>query len=234
VDAEIVGRDPATDLALLRANGLAAREPSLANDVKVGHFVISLARTWSNRVAAATGIVSVVGGPSRAGQRRPGDEIFRLDVRPHPAFSGGPVIDASGRLIGIGTAGLIRNAAAAVPAATAWRIAAVLAEHGHIRRGYLGIRTQPVRIPEHQRGAVAVDRGLLVSGIAPAGPAAEAGVLVGDILVEFAGTAVRDPEELLALLTAERIGQAAPLRVLRGSEYRAIDVNIGERQGGPD
>jgi S1-C subfamily serine protease len=227
--AEIVGRDPATDLALLRVESVAGQTIEPSDEIKVGHLVVALARTWSNRVAAAAGIVSVVGGPVRAAHGRTLEEIIRLDAVPHPAFSGGPVIDARGRLVGIGTAGLIRNGAAAVPLSVVRRVAAALIEHGHIRRGYLGINTQPVRIPDAQRGTDGSDRGLLVAGLAAEGPAAAAGVLVGDILVAFAENAVREPDELLALLTAERIGHPVRLTVVRGAERRSIEVTVGDR-----
>jgi S1-C subfamily serine protease len=230
LDAQLAGRDPSADLALLRVDGLAADPIPLAEgNVKPGHLAVSIARTWSNRPAAAAGMVSAVGGPLATGHGRSLDRLFRLDLIPHPNYSGGPIVDAGGRLLGIGTGALLRDSAAAIPADIAWRVAESLAAHGRIRRGYMGINTQAIRIPAAQRGDRTLETGLLVMGLAHGGPAESAGLLVGDILLDVNGRPVEDTDELMGLLTADLIDERVPVVVVRGLERQTVHVTIGDR-----
>jgi S1-C subfamily serine protease len=229
-DAELLGWDPATGLAVLRAEGVDA--PPIApspSPVRVGHFALALARSWSNAVTASLGLVAVIGGPLQTGRRRAIDQVFRTTAPMHDGFAGGAFLDAAGGLIGVATAASIRGLGVVIPASIAWRTAAGILEHGHVKRGYLGIAGQPVTLPEHQRAGSAQESGVLVLGVVPHGPAAAAGLLVGDVLLAVDETPVDSPEALMDLLAAAGAGHSARLRMLRGAAMTELTVKIGER-----
>jgi S1-C subfamily serine protease len=147
----------------------------------------------------------------------------------HDGFAGGAFLDTSGRLIGIATAAAIRGLGVVIPASIAWKTAATVLEHGSLKRGYLGIAGQPVTLPESQQGQHARERGLLVASISKGTPAAAAGVLVGDVVLEFDGHQVESPEDLLDLLLGDRVGRDVTLDVLRGGTPLRLTVTVGER-----
>ena len=224
LEASLAGWDPATSLAVLKVPGLTAPAftPS-ATPARVGHLALAVARSWSNAVTASAGVVAVIGGPLRTGRRRAIDQVIRTTAPMHDGFSGGAFLDPTGALIGMTTAAAIRGFAVVIPAAIVWKTAAHVLEHGGSARGYLGIVGQPVRLPEHQTGA------LLVTQVAPDGPAATAGLLIGDIVLALDGTPVAAPEDLLDLLTGDRVGRSATLHVLRGGAPTDVTVTIGAR-----
>jgi S1-C subfamily serine protease len=230
LDAELAGWDPTTSLAVLRVPGLATRPlmPAAAAP-RVGHLALAVARSWSNVVTASAGIVSVIGGPLPTGRRRAIDQVIRTTAPMHDGFAGGAFLDTAGGLIGIATAAEIRGLGVVIPAAIAWKTAATVIEHGSLKRGYLGIAGQPVALPEGQRGTDGREHALLVVGVTPASPASAAGVLVGDVLLEFDGHAIESPEELLDLLLGDRVGRKVPLKVLRGGTVAELSVTVGER-----
>src|SRR3977135_4513526 len=198
LDAELAGWDPTTSLAVLRVAGLAT--PPLAPSAtapRVGHLALAVARSWSNVVTASAGIVSVIGGPLPTGRRRSIDEVIRTTAPMHDGFAGGAFLDTGGGLVGIATASAIRGLGLVIPASIAWKTAATVLEHGSLKRGYLGLAGQPVALPQSQRGADGREQALLVVGITSNSPAAAAGLLVGDVLLDFDGHAVESPEELL-------------------------------------
>jgi S1-C subfamily serine protease len=230
LDAELVGWDPTTGLAVLRVNGLEAKPLTpAAAPARVGHVALAVARSWSNAVTASSGIVSVIGGPLRTGRRRAIDQVLRTTAPMHDGFAGGAFVDTSGGLIGVTTSAAIRGTGVVIPASIAWQTAATLLEHGHLKRGYLGIAGQPVRLAEHQRAAIGRDEALLVVAVTSGSPAAAAGVLVGDVLLELDGRAISSPEDLLDLLTGDLVGRQAALRLLRGGTATDVAVTIGER-----
>jgi S1-C subfamily serine protease len=229
-DAELVGWDHATGLAVLRASALDAPPIALsAAPVRVGHIALALARSWSNAITASAGIVAVIGGPLPTGRRRAIDQVFRTTAPMHDGFAGGAFLDTSGSLIGVTTAASIRGLGVVIPASIAWKTAAIVLEHGRLKRGHLGIAGQSVTLPEHQRGATGRERGLLMLGVTPDGPAARAGVLVGDVLLALDDTPVESPEELMDLLLATGAGHAATLQLLRGAAPVNVSVTVGER-----
>jgi S1-C subfamily serine protease len=230
LDAELAGWDPTTSLAVLRVAGLDTRplSPSVAAP-RVGHLALAVARSWSNVVTASAGIVSVIGGPLPTGRRRAIDQVIRTTAPMHDGFSGGAFLDTAGGLIGIATASAIRGLGIVIPAAIAWKTAATVLEHGSLKRGYLGLAGQPVALPEGQRGADGRENALLVVGVTAGSPAAAAGLLVGDVLLEFDGHHVEAPEELLDLLLGDRVGKTVALKVLRGGTVAELRVTIGER-----
>jgi S1-C subfamily serine protease len=231
VAAQLVGRDLASDLAVLRAPGLGAA-PAVRADAppRVGQFVLAVGRPGNRELMASIGIVSAVGGPVRT---RGGllEQFVRTDATPYPGFSGGALVDARGVILGILTTGLSSGAALGVPTALAWRLAEPLARQGYVPRGWLGIGTQPVRIPVGQRGGRGHETGLLIVELAAESPALRGGLLLGDILVTLDGQTVDDGEALQALLGGDRVGRPVTVQVLRGGALVALDVTIGQRPG---
>jgi S1-C subfamily serine protease len=232
--ATVVGRDPSSDLAVLRvpAEGLAPAEVGSAESVRVGHFVLALGRSGPGAPSASSGIVSAVGGPWRSRRGAAIEGYLRTDLTLYPGFSGGPLVDAGGRVIGINTSLFAQGHGMALPLTTVRRVVETLLTQGRIRRGFIGVSTQPVPLPEAlgQRLALGQDSGLLVLSTEPGGPADRAGLLLGDILIGFAGAPIRDTDDLVAQLTSERIGTAQEARVVRGGELRQLPVTVGERQ----
>jgi S1-C subfamily serine protease len=215
---------------VLRAPGLASRplEPA-ASAPRVGPLALAVARSWSNAVTASAGIVSVIGGPLPTGRRRAIDQVIRTTAPMHDGFAGGAFLDTGGGLLGLATAAEIRGLGVIIPAAIAWNAAATVLEHGGARRGYLGIAGQPVQLPETQRTADGREHALLVVAITGDSPAARAGLLVGDLLLDFDGHPVESPEDLLDLLAAHTVGQEVRLRLLRGGSALDVSVRVGER-----
>jgi serine protease DegQ len=231
--AAFAGRDPSADLALLKVAGLSIDTPAVSTEpVRVGSLVIALGRSSGGGLTASAGVVGAIGGPLRRGRGPEVERVIRADVSLRPGFSGGALIDAAGSVVGIATAGLMRGVPLAIPVDIAWRVAEQLATDGRIRRGYLGIGTQPVRIPASQRAGRAQDQGLIVLAVSDESPAARGGLMVGDIVVGFDGQRVDDPDELLALLNGARIEKRVMVEVLRGNVLRSLDVKVGERGTG--
>ena len=232
--ATLAGRDPSTDLAVLRlGDGLSASAPPASpapEAPRVGQLVLALGRPGTS-VTASLGIVSVVGGEWRTWQGGTIDRFVRLDVSVYDGFSGGPLIDAAGRVVGVNTSGLARATALTIPAGTVSRITGQLLSRGHIARGWLGIATQPVRLPPPLQRSLGVeaDAGLVVVNVEPDSPADRGGVLIGDILLALDDRMVSDPGDVLAALGGDRIGKPIALRVGRGGRAERLSVTVGER-----
>src|SRR5215470_490736 len=230
VDAELAGWDPATGLAILKAPALSASPIAVAKQApRVGNLALALARSWSNGLTVSAGVISIIGGPLRTGRRRAIDQIIRTTAPMHDGFAGGAFVDTSGALLGITTASTIRGLGVVIPAAIAWKTAQHLLEHGGLKRGYLGIGGQPVRLPESQRSGGAGEA-LLVVAVSADAPAARAGILIGDVILAADGQTIGSPEELLDWLTGDRVGTTATLRLLRGGKPTEVPVTIGERR----
>jgi S1-C subfamily serine protease len=230
LDANLLGWDPTTSLAVLGVAGLDTPPlvPAVA-PARVGHVGIAVARSWSNAVTASAGLVAVIGGPLPTGRRRAIDHVLRTTAPMHDGFGGGAFVDTTGALLGVATSSAIRGFGIVIPASIAWKTAATVLEHGQLKRGYLGIAGQPVRLPEPQRAITGRGDALLVVGVTSGSPAAAAGVLVGDLLLELDGHAIASPEDLLDLLVGDRVGREAALRILRGGASTDLAVTIGER-----
>ena len=230
VDAELIGWDPATNLALLRAAGLGL--PALvpgSTAPRVGNLALAIARSWSNALTVSAGVVSVIGGPLRTGRRRAIDEVIRTTAPMHDGFSGGAFVDAGGALIGVTTAARIRGLAVVIPAGIAWKTAETVMQHGGVKRGYIGIAAQPMNFPEQQRPAPERERAVLVTAVSSGSPAARGGVIVGDVMLELDGHPLASPEDLLELLQGERVGRPVTLRILRGGAPLDVAVTVEER-----
>ncbi|HEX7113759.1 MAG TPA: trypsin-like peptidase domain-containing protein [Steroidobacter sp.] len=241
IDAAIGGRDPATDLAVLTVNAAnATQHPTAAlgdsDAMRTGHLVLALGRA-SRDVSAALGIVSsTVAAQSRARGSGALDRLFRLDVSIYDGFSGGALVNAGGEIVGLTTSGFGRGAAMAIPARAVTRIAEQLLEGGRVRRGHLGVAMQPVRLAPAQARALGEgienDTGLIVIGVEPDGTAAQAGVLVGDIVVLVGNSPVRDVDDVLAAMANTGVGQPLTLGLVRGGAPVDVTVQLGERPGG--
>jgi S1-C subfamily serine protease len=228
--AQFAGRDPATDLAVLRVADLGLAEAHQApHPALVGQFVLAVGRPTGEGPLASLGIISALGGPLRLGQGRTLERYLQTDATPYPGFSGGPLIDTQGGVTGITTTGLVSGLALAIPAELAWRVAGTLAQHGSIKRGFLGISSQPVQIPEAQRAGQAQEFGLLIVRVEPGSPAQQGGLLLGDVLIALDSVTLSDTDDLQALLSGDRVGQAIPVTVIRGGAVQTLQVTVGTR-----
>src|SRR6476620_2993208 len=222
------GNRPAGDTP--RGSDLEDAEPARDALPRVGSLAIAIGRSISNNVTATVGMVSIIGGPLPTGPRRQLDQVIRISAPVHSGFAGGAVVGADGSLIGIATAVSIRGLTVVIPTAIAREAAKTMVERGSARRGYLGIAAQPVRVPERQRAGRAESSALLVVGVKDGSPAADAGLLVGDILVALDGVPLTSPEELVDLLVGDRVGRALTLQLSRGSSPQSAQINPAERR----
>jgi serine protease DegQ len=229
--ARFAGRDPSTDLAALRVEGLDAEAATPAEGTaRIGQLALAVGSPGRGEgPRASLGVVSSVGGPMRTWRGPRLERYIQTDATPYPGFSGGPLIDARGNVLGIMTTGLARGAALAIPAELAWRVAKNLEERGSVKRGYLGILSQPVRLPDTQKLGLTQRGGLLVVGVEEGSPAGRGGLIIGDIVATLGGQPVEDTEDLLVLLTGERVGREVEVEVVRGGELRTLQVAVGER-----
>lgn len=223
-NAELVGRDPGSDLALLRvAIETPSAELAPEGGARVGHLVLAVGRP-GREPEASIGIVSAIGGQRRT---RTGTQVggrLRTDVTLFPGFSGGPLVDLAGHVLGMNTS-RFRGGNVTIDASSVVAIMAQLREHGRIRRAYLGIGTQTVHLPE----AAGQESGLLIVGVEPGTPAEAAGLVVGDVLLGIEGVPVRRAEELQGALGPDRVGVATRLQILRGGSPHEVGATLTER-----
>ncbi|MCA9939554.1 MAG: trypsin-like peptidase domain-containing protein [Anaerolineales bacterium] len=230
VSATLVGRDPTTDLAVLRA--AAGDLPLLGRvdsaDLRVGHFVLALGRPGKS-IQATLGIISALGESWRTGGGGVIDRYLQTDVVMYPGFSGGPLVDVNGRVVGLNSSALARGVSVSIPMGTLNRVVGSLVSDGKVKRGYLGISTQAVRLPQALQDELGQETGLLIVSVEAGSPADESGLVLGDTIVQFANQAVRSHDDLISLLTGDRVGKSAPAQILRGGALQLVDVLIGER-----
>ncbi len=228
--AQFAGRDMASDLAVLRVADLGLN-PAVASTetARVGQLVLAVGRSANEGPMASAGIVSAVGGPLRMARGATLEHYIRTDAIPYPGFSGGPLIDTQGEVLGITTTGLVNSVTLAIPAATAWGIAEMLAQQGFIKRGYLGISSQLVQLPEAQRAGRTEEYALLIVQVDQDSPAQKGGLMLGDILITLDKHPLNDAEDLRSLLTGDRVGKTIPLEVIRGGKLQTLQVTVGQR-----
>lgn len=216
--AELAGRDPGTDLAVLRVQGGPALSLAASASLRTGELVIAAGRHEPG-VLAAMGIVSTAGGPWKTWRGGYIESLLRLDIGAYPRSSGSPLVNSRGLFAGMLTGGLTRTAPVAIPAATIERIVPELLEHGQIARGYLGVGLQPISLPREKRN------GVIVLSVEPDGPAERAGIFLGDVIVEIGGQPVADTDDIQSALRGS-IGKDLPLVVLRGGARVTLTVRV--------
>jgi S1-C subfamily serine protease len=225
--ATVAGRDPAIDIAVLKVDApdVAVADVGDSDAVRVGHLVLAV----GPGPRASWGVVSAKGA-GRKGRSAAG-EYLHLDLTLYPGFSGGPLVDVQGRVVGVNTSGAGRQLQLAIPAAAVNRVVDELVHRGRLPRAYLGVGTQPVRLPEGLRQRLHLDQqtAVIVVDVQPTSPAADAGLLIGDIMVSLGGATITDPADLKTVLRPDRVGESITASVLRGGEPRDLQVNVGER-----
>jgi len=231
--AEVLGRDPTTDVALLRVATPGLSPATWADEagVAVGQLVVGVSRP-GRTARVALGVVARAAGEFRAHRGGKVDRFVETSLPLHPGVSGSLVAGADGVAIGVATAGLVRGAAMVLPPTTLRRVVKSILAHGEVRRGYLGLATLPVPLPAPVREATGEHVGLLVTRIDPDSPAARAGIQLGDALLSFGDETLQDPGELLTLLAEDRIGDTVKMKLLRAGEARDVQVTIGARGAG--
>jgi S1-C subfamily serine protease len=231
VTATLAGRDPTTDLAVLKtdAKGLTAPKWAGTDSLKVGHLVLAAGRPGKT-VQATLGVISALGDVWRTPAGGEIDRYLQTDVVMYPGFSGGPLVSAGGELAGLNTSALLRGVSVTIPTPTVSRIVETLLKHGRVRRGYLGVGAQPVRLPAGLQDALGQETGLLIASVETDSPAEKGGLMMGDTIVALDGQAVRHLDDLLALLSGDRIGRAVPVKIVRSGEVREISATVGEKE----
>jgi len=233
VSAKLAGRDPSTDIAVLRIEEVSSGAPELGDStsLRLGHLVLALGRTRRGDLVASSGIIGGISGEWRDRHGGQLGQHIRLDLALYPGFSGGPLLNARGEVVGINTRGLAHGRAVTVPVATVDRVVEELLNKGHIARPYLGIAMQPVEVPENMRSKLPAQTrvGLLVMHVENGGPAEKAGVLLGGVLFELGGKIVEHVDAIQDSLATAKVGDVLQIRVIRAAEIKPVSIALGER-----
>jgi len=234
VPATLVGRDPSTDIAVLKLQNveLPVAEIGEASLLKVGHMVLAVGRSSESGLSASMGVVSALGGSWRSSYGGLIDQFVRLDLNLYPSIEGGPLVEATGRVVGITVSGP-RRTVLSIPASTINRVVDQLLSKGHISRGYLGLGMQPVRLPETLKTTLNLPSvsGVIVINVESDGPADKSGMLIGDVLVAIDGTPVSDTGDIQAMLGSHSVGKTLNVQIVRGGTLVEVALTVGEREG---
>ena len=227
--AKLIGRDPSIDVAVLKAeqSGLTAAGRASADSYKTGNLVIALGRP-GKEPRATLGMVNAVGNAWRTPDGGSVDSYVQTDVTMYPGFSGGPLVASNGQVIGMNTSALTRGTAATIPVATLEKTVAQLLEHGRVKRGFLGVGAQPVRLQSSIADESGQDTGLLIASIVEDGPADKGGLLVGDTMIALDSEPLRQLDDLLGAL-GDRTGRNSTVKLVRGGQLIEVSVVVGER-----
>lgn len=252
-EATLVGRDPQNDLAVLKVDAkLTPAQWGENETLKVGNLILALGRP-NEQIQATLGVVSaLVSNPTHDEHGKHGehhehrrhrrhkrrgrrvwqvliDGYVQTDVVMYPGFSGGPLVSGDGAVHGLNTSGFGHGVSITVPVATIRNTVNTLQKHGKMKKGYLGVGLQAARLSESIAKELEQETGLLIVSVENDSPADKAGLLVGDIVVALDEESVEQMDELLALLTGERVGQVVPVQIVRGGQLQDVDVTVGER-----
>jgi len=233
VPATLAGRDPSTDIAILKVQGVEASTADIGDSsaLAVGQMVLAVGRPGEHGLSASYGVISALSGSwstYRGGQI---DQFVRPDLTFYPGFSGGPLVNARGQIVGMNTSGLTRGLGVTIPASTVNRVADQLLSKGHIARGYLGLGFQPVHLPDSLKNtlSLASNGGLIVVTVEQGGPAEQAGMFIGDVLVALDNTPITDIDAVQSMLGSDRVGKAITARVVRGGVLADVAITVAER-----
>jgi len=233
VDAQLAGRDSGTDLSVLKLKDGKAAVPLFgdAAHLKLGNFVLALGRTRAGNLVASSGIIGGIGGEWRTWRGGRIDQSIRLDLELYPGFSGGPLVNVDGKVLGANTSGLGRGRGVTIPVTTVNRTVDELLERGYIARPYLGIAMQSVAVPENLRGKLksAPSSGLMVLHVEGGSPAEKAGIVLGDTIVELAGNPAVDTDNIRGLLASAKIGDTVRATILRAGAQIEVSIKLSER-----
>lgn len=229
--ATIVGRDAATDLAALKLGDTGDLKPANlggASDLKIGNYVLALGRSRRGNIVASAGIISGLMGGWRTWQGSEIEQFIRPDLTLYPGFSGGPLIDSRGQVLGINTLGLRRSTPICIPHTAIARVCEELTTRGSVARPYLGIAVRPVQLSDRTREELGLGTpyGVLIIQIEPQGPADQGGMLIGDVLVRAGGESIADSEDLLDLFSKKRIGDELEAYVVRGGKLVTLRIKL--------
>lgn len=232
--AKLAGRDPGTDLAVLKLDDDVTLDVPQFGDqatLKLASLVLALGRSRNASLVASAGIIGGLGGEYRTWRGGKIDQSIRLALDLYPGFSGGPLLNVEGKVLGVNTNGLGRGRAVTIPVSTVNRTVDELLQKGHIARPYLGIAMQPVALSEALRGKLKTptNGGLMVLHVEPSGPAEKAGIVLGDVIVELQGKPALDTDNLRDLLASAKIGDTVKATVLRGGSPADVSLTLGER-----
>jgi S1-C subfamily serine protease len=228
-DAALVGRDPTTDLALLRVSGKPGSVPEWtgADTLQAGHLALALARPGRN-IRASLGIISALGEEWRTRAGGKVDRYIQADVPAYPGFSGGPLVDAAGTVTGLNTSGLLRGSLITIPPSTMKQVVGELLARGHISRGYLGVGLQPARLPSEIAKQLGQETGLLVISVEADSPADKAGLVLGDTIVTIGDSIIRRWDDLLYTLAKDLIGVDVVVKIVRAGQLKELTATVGE------
>ena len=230
--ATVAGRDPATDLVLLRVEGggLSAA-PRTGTAARPGHLGIAIGRAGAGAPHVSIGVINAVDYAVRVSQSRTIEPVLQSEIVMLPGFSGGPLLNTAGEVLGINSSHIGRGNSLTLTVEAIAPIVEALATHGKLRHGYLGIGTQAVGISASQvkDAALAQEVGLVILSIDEGGPAQQAGLLIGDIVIAVGGAPVASVDDLVEHLPGELIGSRTPVTIVRGSQRQDVPVTVGER-----
>jgi S1-C subfamily serine protease len=234
VTATLAGRDPGSDLAILRTEASAGQtaEVAPAGAARAGNLALAVGRAGGAAPSVSFGIISAVGGSWRTMRGGMLDGYLRADLTLYPGFSGGPLVDPSGRVLGINSSHLAGGQAVAIPGNVVSQIVQTLLSHGRVRRGYLGVTSRTVEIPASLREKTGLSQqsGLLLLGVETGSGAESGGLFIGDVLLAIGGQTTADVEDLQAALSGDAVGKQAAVKILRGGELKELSVTPGERE----
>jgi len=232
VPATLAGRDSSTDLAVLKLQEVELPTAEIGDPqlLKVGHMVLAIGRSGESGPSASLGVVSAKGGAWRSWRGSQIDQFIRLDLTLYPGFSGGPLVETTGRVMGINTSGR-HNMVLTIPATTINRVIDQLLEKGRVTRGYLGLGMQPVLMPDALKNKLNLpsNGGVIVINVEPDSPADRAGVLIGDVLLSLNGKPVSDTSDVQAMLGPESVGKTLSVKAMRGGALVELAIAVGER-----
>ena len=235
--ATVIGRDPGTDLAVLRLQSdVSLSVPPLAKEpLQVGHLVLAVGRSMDTGVTASLGIISSLGGSWRTWQGGQIDQLIRPNLMLYPGGSGSALINPQGHVLGINTAAP-RSSILTIPATTIDRVVNQLLQQGRILRGYLGVGMQAVQLPERllQAFSLTGQGGVLIVSVEAGSPADQAGILIGDVVVALGDRRMTEIADVQQMLDPEQIGQPLAVHLIRGGQRVDLTITIAERPGRAD